>query len=53
MAVDWGKTVVMGAIGTVLPYLGGGYVDVQWDDGQVRGHAPDMLERVNEKAIEQ
>lgn len=55
MAVDWAKTVCPGEQGTVQPCEAcggdppchGGFVEVLWDDGQRRGHAPEMLELVS------
>jgi hypothetical protein len=39
-----GKTLCRGARGVVQPSRGpGGFVDVLWDDGQLRGHAPCSL----------
>ena len=49
MAVDFAKTVPMGALGTVIESNSpGGLLDVRWDDGQVRGHSADMLELVTQ-----
>ncbi len=42
-----GKTLRAGTSGTIIPSMGpGGFVDVCWSDGQVRGHGRDWLEKV-------
>jgi hypothetical protein len=42
-----GKTLKKGACGSVVPSRGlGGFVDVRWDDGQLRAMGPMLLAHV-------